>query len=945
MTSSGSDSDARIQAMAAQPGLRGGASKMADRVNERGALDQLLADVRADQSRALVVRADAGMGKTVLLEYVAVRASRLGFRVARAMGVQSEMELAFAGLHQLCAPMLSRADALPSPQRDALRIALGLAAGPPPDRFFVGLAVLNLLSGAAGERPLICLIDDEQWLDQASAQVLGFVARRLAADPVGLLFAARELGPELAGLPEMELGGLAGEDARALLASALAGPLDSRIADLIIAETRGNPLALLELPRGLTPEELAGGFGLPGTAPLAGRIEDSFLRQLEALPDPTRLLLLLAAADPLGDPELVRRAARRLDLSLDAAEAAVTAGLAEFGAQVRFRHPLARSAVYRSASFADRRMVHGALAEETDPAADPDRRAWHRAQGAAGPDEGIAAELESSAGRAQARGGIAAAAAFLERAALLTSDPRQRARRLLASATAKREAGALDVASELLAAAVAGPLDALGTAEAERLRAQIASDQRRIGDSGPLLLSAARLFAPVNVGLARETYLEALFEAALWIGDPDTITEPARAAREAPPRPPGPPRPADALLDALALRFTDGYAASASALAQALELELSLVTSSQEARRWLWSTAGNVGGMLAMELWDFAAWQTLTARNVEVAREAGALMQLRHALQFPVNVLIHQGDLAEAARIIEEDRVIAGVTGPSPLAIMPMVLAAWRGHEAEALHLTDAIVGDANLRGLANLVNFAMMARSVLFNAVGRYGDACACARHAFGYDHFGYKTLVVPELAEAASRTGDVALVEAALEWLSERASVTPTDWAVGIEARVRALREVGADAESWYRESIKRLGQTEVRAQLARSHLLYGEWLRHQNRRAEAREQLRTAYQMLAAMGIEGFAERARQELIATGEVVRERTVAAGTTLTAQEALIAQLARDGRTNPEIGAQLFLSARTVQYHLRKVFAKLGIESRRGLYAALAPPGEEDQPT
>ena len=938
------DPDPRVAALSAQPGQRGRAAKMADRVGERGALDQLIGAVRADQSRALVVRGDAGVGKTVLLEYLAVRSSLLGCRVARAMGVQSEMELAFAGLHQLCGPMLDRAEGLPAPQRDALGIALGLATGPPPDRFLVGLAVLNLLSGAAGEQPLICLIDDEQWLDQASAQVLGFVARRLSADPVGLVFAAREPGPELAGLPEMELGGLKGDDARALLTSALAGPLDARVADLIIAETRGNPLALLQLPQGLTPEELAGGFGLPGAAPLAGRIEDSFLRQLESLPGQTRLLLLLAAADPSGDPGLVWRAAARLDLGAEAGEPAEEAGLAEFGTRVRFRHPLARSAVYRSASFADRRTVHGALAEETDPVADPDRRAWHRAQGSAGPDEGIASELEDSAGRAQARGGMAAAAAFLERAALLTSDPRHRARRLLASAKAKREAGALDAASELLAAARRAPLDALGAADVERLGGQIASDQRQIGDSSRLLLSAARLFDRVDAGLARETYLEALFEAALWIGDPDTIAEPARAARKAPPRPPGPPRPADAVLDALALRFTDGYAASAPALARALELDLALVVGSEEAHRWLWSTAGNIGGILAMELWDFAAWRNLTARNVEVARQAGALVQLRHALQFPVTVNIHKGDLAEAARIIEEDRVIAGVTGPSPLAIMPMVLAAWRGQEAEGIRLTEGIVGDANLRGLANLVNFAMMARSVLFNGVDRYSDACACARHAFGYDHFGYKTLVVPELAEAASKTGDMALVEAALEWLSERTSVTPTDWAAGIEARVRALRGEGDDAERWYRESIERFGRTEIRAHLARSHLLYGEWLRGQNRRGDAREQLRTAYQMLTAMGIEGFAERARHELIATGETVRKRTVETDARLTAQEGLIARLARDGRTNPEIGAQLFLSARTVQYHLRKVFTKLGIESRRELHAALAASPGEDQP-
>ena len=416
--------------MRANPRRRSRATGLTGRRDECGVLDRLADAVRSGESRALVVRGDAGVGKSVLLDYLAGRASGSGCRVVRVVGVQSEMELAFAGLHQLCAPMLGRAERLPVPQRDALRTAFGMAAGPPPDRFLVGLAVLSLLSEAAGDRPLVCLIDDEQWLDQASAQALGFAARRLAADSVALVFAARDLGAELAGLPELEVTGLADSDARALLASALAGPLDARVADLIVAETGGNPLALLELPRGLGPAELAGGFGLPGAAPLAGRIEDSFVRQLEALPPESLQLVQLAAADPAGDRALVGRAAGRLGIPVQAADPAAEAGLVEFSSRVRFRHPLARSAAYRSASVSDRRQMHAALAEVTDPIADPDRRAWHRAQAAAGPDEQIAAELERSAGRAQARGGLAAAAAFLERVsgADRRSGPPRRAR-------------------------------------------------------------------------------------------------------------------------------------------------------------------------------------------------------------------------------------------------------------------------------------------------------------------------------------------------------------------------------------------------------------------------------------------------------------------------------------------------------------------------------------
>ena len=442
-----------------------------DRQTERDALDRLVEAVWAGESRALVVRGDPGVGKTVLMDHLAGRASGSGCRVVRAAGVQSEMELAFAGLHQLCAPMLGHLDGIPVPQHDALRIAFGLAAGPPPDRFFVGLAVLSLLSEVAGERPLICVVDDEQWLDRASAQALGFVSRRLAADAVGLVFAARDPGAELAGLPELEIEGLRDDDARALLASVLAGPLDARVRDLIIAETRGNPLALLELPRELSQAELAGGFGLPGATPLTGRIEDSFARQLDALPERARRLLLVAAADPSGDRALVWRAARRLGIAVQEAGPAVEAGLVEFGAPVRFRHPLVRSATYRSASLSERQQVHAALAEVTDPQADPDRRAWHRAQGAAGPDEEVAAELEQSAGRAQARGGMAAAAAFLERSVLLTADPARHAERTLGAAQASMQAGAFGTALELLDRAEAGPLDEFQHGRADLLRA------------------------------------------------------------------------------------------------------------------------------------------------------------------------------------------------------------------------------------------------------------------------------------------------------------------------------------------------------------------------------------------------------------------------------------------------------------------------------------------
>ena len=519
--------------MTADPAGRGRATALTDRISERGALDRLVQAVRAGESRALLVRGDPGVGKTVLLDYLAGQAAGAGCRVARAAGVQWEMELAFAGLHQLCRPMLGHAGRLPVPQHDTLRTAFGIAAGPPPDRFLVGLAVLSLLSEVAGERPLICLIDDEQWLDRASAQALGFAARRLGADPVGMVFAARGPDPGLAGLPELKVGGLGDEDARALLEEALPGPLDVRVRDLIVAETRGNPLALLELPRGLSPTELAGGFGLPDAGPLPGRIENSFARQLDALPGQTRRLVQLAAADPSGDRSLVGRAAGRLAIPADAADPAVQAGLVEFGDWVRFRHPLARSAAYRSASLSDRQQMHAALAEVTDPIADPDRRAWHRAQAATGPDEEVAAELERSAGRAQARGGLAAAAAFLERAAVLTADPARHANRVLAAAQASLQAGMFGEALESLATAEAGPLDEFASARVDLLRGLIAFASSLGSDAPSLLLRAAKRLEPLNMDLARETYLNA-WRAASLAG---RLAEPATCSRS--PAPPG----------------------------------------------------------------------------------------------------------------------------------------------------------------------------------------------------------------------------------------------------------------------------------------------------------------------------------------------------------------------------------------------------------------------
>ena len=932
----------------AGPPLRGPAA-LTGRRGERGVLDQVAAAVRAGRSRTLVLRGEAGAGKTALLDYLAGHAP--GCQVVRAAGVQSEMELAFAGLHQLLAPMLDRAGRLPAPQRDALLTAFGVSAGPVPDRFLVGLAALGLLSEVADEQPLICVVDDEQWLDRASAQALGFVARRLSAERAGLVFAARVPGEELAGLPELAIEGLGDDDARALLDSALTGPVDDRVRDLIVAETRGNPLALLELPRGLAPAELAGGFGLPGALALPRRIEHSFRRQLDGLPVHTRRLLQLAAADPSGDPLLVWRAAGQLGIPVHTAVPAIEAGLVEFGTRVRFRHPLLRSAAYRSASLQDRQAVHEALATATDMAADPDRRAWHRAQAASGPDEDVAAELERSANRAQRRGGLSATAAFLERAALLTPEPTCRAQRLLAAAQASREAGELDKALGLLVVAEAGPLHALHSAQVERMRGQIAADQNRGVEAARLLLSAARQLEPLDASLARETHLDALAAAmvAADLGRQGGVRDAASAARLAPPGP-LPLRAVDVVLDAFALQLTEGHAAAAPALTRAVQqlvdLDASADTAVAEGRRWPWLIGGRASRIIAMEVWDFESAHALAARQVQVARDTGALIQLQFALSFLGILHLLAGELSTAERLVEEDHLLAEATGNPPVTYAAMMLAAWQGREEEASRLIEVTVQTAVEHGTAQMASRAAVARAVLGNGLGRYDAAREAILQAFERDHLGFGHLVVSELAEAAARTDDVAAVRQALDWLSERTRATPTDWVLGIEARVRALLSEGEAAGSCYRESIERLGRTPIRTQLARSHLLYGEWLRRERRRTEARDQLRTAHEMLAAMGMAAFAERARRELRAAGETGRNRRAVtapvsageAGNALTAQESAVARLARDGLSNTEIAARLFISPRTVRYHLSSVFTKFGITSRGHLYRVL--PGE-----
>jgi DNA-binding CsgD family transcriptional regulator len=898
---------------------------LVDRRAECVRFNRLLADVRAGQSGVLVLRGEAGIGKTVLLAYAAEHAH--GCRVLRAVGVESEMELPFAALHQLCAPLLDGLERLPPPQRDALGTAFGLSSGAPPDRFLVGLALLSLLSEAAEQKPLVSLIDDSQWLDGSSAQVLAFVARRLEAESVLLLFAAREPGglDELAGLPEMRLEGLSDADARELFALRITGPLDEPVRERIIAEARGNPLALLELPQRLSPAELSGGFGVPGGLP--GRIEASYRRGIGQLPAQTQRLLLVAAAEPLGDPTLLWRAAAELGIPTDAAAAAEADDLLAIGTRVTFRHPLLRSAIYHPASPEEKRSAHRALAGATDPEIDPDRRAWHRSQAASSPDEDVASELERSAGRAQARGGLAAAAAFLERSAELTPEEAPRAERALAAAQAKAQAGEPDAALGLLATAQEGPLDDLQRARADLLRAQIAFAVNRGSDAPPLLLAAARRLELLDVRLARETYLEAL-QAAMFVGRLSSgvgLPEVAQAARGAP-EPAEPPRAADLLLDGLALLNTEGHAAAALTLKRALSAFSSEDLPAEEGLRWLW-----LASRAAVDLWDDESWELLSTRHVQLARNAGALSVLPIALISRMGVQLWTGELAAAAWLNHEVEAVTDATGSHLAPYGALGLAAFLGREVESSELIETSLKEVVGRGEGQGLGLIDWTSAVLYNGVGRYEDALDAAQQAGEHPEELPFAWGLVELIEAATRSGKAARAADALQRLSKTTRPSGTDWALGIEARSRALLSDGEAAEQLYREAIDRLGRTRVRWALARAHLVYGEWLRRENRRVDARDELRTAHELLSSMGAEAFAERAARELRATGENVRKRAAETRGRLTAQETQIARLAADGYTNPEIGAQLFISPRTVEYHLHKVFTALAITSRTAL--------------
>jgi DNA-binding CsgD family transcriptional regulator len=897
-------------------------------------LDAALGAVMGGESAVLVIRGEPGIGKSALLRYAAQRAG--DFRVARVAGIESELEMPFAALHQLCSPMLAHLESLPEPQAHALMVAFGMTSGNAPDRFLLGLAALGLLAEAARPGPLVCLVDDAQWLDEASRQVLGVVSRRLQAESVFLVLAVRETSDErlFPGLPELTLRGLEEGDALAFVAASVAGPLDPSVVGRLVAETGGNPLALLELLKGTSEAELAGGFAVPPGSTLAGPLKDHYMNVVRTLPEPTQRLMLLAAADPTGDATLLWRAAQLLRLGHEAAQEAHDRQLLEIGSSVRFRHPLVRSAAYAAGSAQDRRSVHLALAEVTDSETDPDRRVWHLAAGASGADEDIASALEGVADRAQARAGLSAAAAFLRRAVELTPEPGRRTERALSAAHASLHAGTFDVALGLLAEAHANAVDGFQRARVEELRGEVARAASS-GSQAPLLLvEAARSLEPLDAAHAIGTYLEA-WGAALVAGGLAApggglveVSVAARSSLAAVSRSRG--QPSHLLLEGLTKMVLDGEGAATAALRQAVTAFLRDEPSTDQWLHW-----GVLATNAALALWDFDSWDAVSARLVALARESGALATLAGALNVQRVAAVWLGDVERASSLGLEERIVKEVTGTQRASYGDLFIVAYQGVPDRASSLIATSVQEATSRGEGLGAQIGDRATAILNIGLGRYAEALTAAQHAAKENLGPFTAQALPDLVEAAARCGETELADQALTRLRAATAVDGSDWAAGLAARCGALLRRGHAAENDYAEAVERLGNTRLRLEVARTRLLYGEWLRREGRRVDARDQLHAAYETFAHLGAEAFADRARRELLATGEKVRRRQVDTVNDLTAQEDHIARLARDGRTNPEIAAELFISARTVEWHLRKVFAKLGVTSRRGLKEAL----------
>jgi DNA-binding CsgD family transcriptional regulator len=923
---------------AAGPSRRDAFDLLLGRGNECAIIDDALKAARSGHGAALVLHGEPGVGKSSLLEYAATTATADEFRILRASGNEVEKELPFAASQQLCASCADLIPSLPWPQRRALQVALGHREGVPPDRLFVGLALHGLLSLAASDRPVLCLIDDAQWIDQESARAFAVLAHRLASERIAVVFSARTVPYELSRLGALPIAGLNQDDGRTLLRMVLPDPFDEDVFERILAESRGNPLALLELPRGLTFLELAGGFRIPTSSPIKARIVASFRRRIAKLSPACQTLLLVAAAEPTGDPALVWRAAQGLGVDESVGSDDGTDGLLRMFPRVMFRHPLVRSAAYERASPAERRSAHSALASAIDADWDPDRRAWHLAQATWHPNDEVAMDLETSAHRAQARGGVVATAAFFERAAELTVDPHRRVGRMLAAAEAHRQSGALEAALELVAKTERVPMDDHQRACLEVLRARIVFNSERGRDAPGLLLAAAEHLQIHDARGSQEVYLDAM-TAALFAGhlaEAGHAREVARSALSAQVTA-DPPSASSLLLEALALLVAEGPCAGTFAAMRALKVFRSDGIGTEDRLRWSW-----LAGRAAAYVWDYETWDALTQQQIVAARTVGALGLLPLTLSTSAGVQLFAGRLNEAAALIEEADAVADATDTRTAPYAKVLVAAYRGREADAAALIGSAARDFASRGEGMGVNLTRCAKAVLYNGLARYEEAYDAALSALEdpYELWFWPWVSV-ELIEAASRTGRGELAVSTFDRLVESTGAGGTTWAAAVEDRCHALLSHGSLAEKLYRSAIDQLAPTVLQLDLARTRLVFGEWLRRENRPADAREELRAAYGLFRACGSEGFAERARVELRATGERTGGVPDETKMRLTPQEARVAQLVAQGCTNLEIAAQMFISKSTVEYHLHKTFVKLGIKTRTQLARRILDASQE----
>jgi len=904
------------------------------REEEQSSILRNIEAARSGFSAVLALRGEAGIGKTALLDFAVEQSPDL--QVARISGSEWEMGLGYSGLHQLTLPFLGGLEVLPAPQRNALRSAFGMDFGSEPNRFMVALATLTLLAEVASERPLLCVIDDAHWIDEDSAGALAFVARRLHADRVAMLFGLREIReylPMFEGLPALELSGLAEKPARELLGSVVHGRIGKRVADRIVSETRGNPLGLIALGGELSAEKVSSGSPLE-ILPISERLEQRFLRDVRALSQPDQALLLAAAADPTLDNDRLCRAGAVLGFENPEASEAGVGQLLDLGPPIAFRHPLIRSAVYYGSSTTDRRRTHEVIASLIDSDTDPDRWAWHLGAAAIGPDEDTAAVLQQAAERGRSRGGFSGSAGLLTRAAELTPNEHRRAERFLAAASATVMAGVPQRSQSLLDLALPGLDSPAELAEALRVRG---ATLRLLFDPAAVsaLVEAARALEPYDIREARDTWLAALEAEVLAQHDMtgSSLRSVAAEALKVPEDSQNAGSMGDLLLKGIASRIAIGHSTAVPMLREAIAM---MCTDGPYGEPNLPSPWW-LGDIACRELWDDSSRREILHRLTAACRDRGALFSLSIALlaQFERETWVGHFDLAEA--LFVEGRDITTDIGMEVMLwdLFKVTLLGWRGLDAETRLVVAQSEALSESAGIGALLHHAYTGLVILELGGGKYEEALRYAQRIYDDDPPGYGTQILPELVEAGVRSGHMEMAMAALDRLSDRVKMAGTPLALGILSRSRALVESGENAETLFRESIAQLAGTESAPEVARARLLYGEWLRREKRRVEARTELHLAYEAFDTLGANAFAERTRIELKATGAEARKRSAGTLNDLTPQEEQVARFAASGSTNPEIAAQMFLSASTVEYHLRKVFRKLGLTSRRQLKMSL----------